>query len=110
MTARTVPPALASRVNSDDLESSVKVGQQIVNKHGMRDAQGGTNIAKITVSGIGLRSHTHVATMLFKQLSAADINVEMISTSELQVNAVIDANKALAAAEDLKQAFADSLL
>ena len=49
----------------------------------MRDVQGGSNIAKITVSGIGLRSHTHVATMMFEKLAEANINVEMISTSEL---------------------------
>ena len=68
------------------------------------------DVCEVTVSGIGLRSHTHVATRLFDQLAAAEINVEMINTSELQVNAVIDAKRALDAAEDLKRAFADSLL
>ncbi len=97
-------------VDADDLEKSLDVALKIRDKHGMRDAQGGSNIAKVTVSGIGLRSHTHVATMLFQQLSAANINVEMISTSELQVNAVIDANKAEKGIEGLRQAFADSLL
>ena len=48
--------------------------------------------------------------MLFQQLAEDGINVEMINTSELQVNAVIDATRALDAAEDLKRAFADSLL
>jgi len=97
-------------VHADDLQKSLEVATQIRDKHGMRDAQGGSNIAKITVSGIGLRSHTHVATMLFQELSDADINVEMISTSELQVNAVIDAGKAAAAIEGIRRAFADSLL
>ncbi len=97
-------------VNAEDLPKSIEVASKIRDKHGMRDVQGGDEIAKVTVSGIGLRSHTHVATMLFEQLANADINVEMISTSELQVNAVIDAKKAGTAAEDLKNAFADSLL
>jgi aspartate kinase len=48
--------------------------------------------------------------MLFQQLAEDGINVEMINTSELQVNAVIDARRAAEAAEDLKRAFADSLL
>ena len=69
-----------------------------------------SEIAKVTVSGIGLRSHTHVATMLFQQLAEDAINVEMINTSELQVNAVIDAKRAVDAVDDLKRAFADSLL
>ena len=97
-------------VHADDLEQELEVAKQIRDKHGMRDVQGGGNIAKVTVSGIGLRSHTPVATLLFQQLAAADINVEMISTSELQVNAVIDAGKAAVAADGLKKAFAESLL
>ena len=90
--------------------ASLDVANDILVKHQMRDVQGVTDIAKVTVSGIGLRSHTHVAIVLFQQLADDGINVEMINTSELQVNAVIDAKRALDAAEDLKRAFADSLL
>ena len=97
-------------VDAKDLDKSLEVARQIQKKHGMRDVQGGSHIAKVTVSGIGLRSHTHVATLLFQQLASAGINVEMIGTSELQVNAVIDASKSAAATAGLKQAFADSLL
>lgn len=97
-------------VDAQDLKHSLDVAEQIRVKHGMRDVQGGKNIAKITVSGIGLRSHTNVATRMFQQLAEAGINVEMISTSELQVNAVIDSTKVKAATEGLGIAFADSLL
>ena len=97
-------------VDETALQASLEVAHTILQKHGMRDVQGGKEIAKVTVSGIGLRSHTHVATMLFQQLAEDSINVEMINTSELQVNAVIDAKRAVDAAEDLKRAFADSLL
>jgi aspartate kinase len=48
--------------------------------------------------------------MLFEQLADAQINVEMINTSELQVNAVIDARQVDVAAAGLKKAFAQSLL
>lgn len=96
-------------VHEDDLVKSVEVSNKIRAKHGMRDVQGGKDIAKVTVSGIGLRSHTHVATLLFEQLASASINVEMISTSELQVNAVIDAARADVATEGLKKTFAKSL-
>jgi len=97
-------------VDDDSLQASLDVANKILEKHGMRDVQGGANVAKVTVSGIGLRSHTHVATMLFQQLAEDAINVEMINTSELQVNAVIDAQRAAEAAKDLKRAFADALL
>ncbi len=97
-------------VHRDSLKHSLEVAKQIQQKHGMRDAQGAAEIAKVTVSGIGLRSHTHVGTILFKELAEAGINVEMISTSELQVNAVIDQAKSGIAAQRLRAAFSDALL
>lgn len=97
-------------VDQSDLDASINVAQAIAKKHGMRDVQGAGGIAKITVSGIGLRSHTHVATLLFECLAADQTNVEMINTSELQVNAVIDAAKAKQATDRISKAFADSLL
>lgn len=97
-------------VHRDDLTRSLEVARQIQQKHGMRDAQGAAEIAKVTVSGIGLRSHTSVGAILFQELAAAGINVEMIGTSELQVNAVIDEGKVAVAADRLKIAFADALL
>jgi aspartate kinase len=96
-------------VNAKDLPRALDVARTIHDQHQMRDVQGTPAIAKVTVSGIGLRSHTHVATMLFQQLADANINIEMISTSELQVNAVINAEHASTAAQRLKSAFAGSL-
>lgn len=96
-------------VNKEDLERSLDVANQICLSHGMRGVQGAAQIAKITVSGIGLRSHTHVATAMFQKLAEANINVEMISTSELQVNAVIDEAKLAAATKGLQEAFAEAL-
>ena len=96
-------------VHEKDLAQSVQVGKEIQSKHKMRDLQSGGGIAKVTVSGIGLRSHTHVATRLFEQLAAESINVQMINTSELQVNAVIDSDRTGSAIERLRTAFADCL-
>ena len=64
-------------------------------------------VAKLTVSGIGLRSHTGVAIRMFKALSEADINVKMISTSEVRVNVIVDGDQADKALACLNEAFAD---
>ncbi|TWT83354.1 Aspartokinase [Planctomycetes bacterium CA13] len=96
-------------VNQSDLKSGLEVAVAIREKHGMRDVQDGSDIAKITVSGIGLRSHTNVATVLFKQLTDLGINIEMVGTSELQVNVIVNEEKSDAALERLRQAFASSL-
>jgi aspartate kinase len=96
-------------VGEESFEASLKVAKQVADSHGMRGVQGVSNIAKVTVSGIGLRSHTHVATLLFQTLSESDINIEMISTSELQVNAVISSKSANIAKQGLEKVFAGSL-
>lgn len=64
-------------------------------------------IAILTVKGIGIRSHTGVGLRMFKALLDVGINVEMVSTSEVRVNAVVDASKGESGLAALKAAFAD---
>jgi aspartate kinase len=66
-------------------------------------------VAILSVKGIGIRSHTGVGLRMFQALSKAGINVEMVSTSELRVNVVVDADKGEAGLAALKSAFADVL-
>ncbi len=66
-------------------------------------------VAILTVKGVGIRSHTGVGLRMFKALSEAGINVDLVSTSEVRVSVVIDANKAAAGLAALKAAFADVL-
>jgi aspartate kinase len=65
-------------------------------------------VAKLSVSGIGLRSHTGVAIRMFRSLADAGINVEMINTSEVRVNVVVDGTKGHDALAALQEAFADA--
>jgi aspartate kinase len=64
-------------------------------------------VAKLSVSGIGMRSHTGVAIRMFQSLSDAGINVEMISTSEMRVNVVVDGAAGDKGLKALEAAFAD---
>jgi aspartate kinase len=66
-------------------------------------------VAILTVTGIGIRSHTGVSLRMFKALHEAKINVEMVSTSEVRVQMVVVADKGKAALAALKYAFADVL-
>ena len=65
------------------------------------------NIAKLSVSGVGLRTHTGVAIRMFKALADAGINVEMINTSEVRVNVVVDGLQGEKGMKQLQAAFAD---
>jgi len=63
------------------------------------------NIAKVSVVGIGMRSHTGVAEKVFKALAGKKINIEMISTSEIKISVVIAKNRAEEAVRALHEAF-----
>jgi len=75
-----------------------------------RKISGSMDIAKLSVSGIGLRSHTSVAIAMFKSLADSGINVLMINTSELRVNVVIDGKQGDLGLACLQKTFAASLL
>lgn len=96
-------------IDQADLETGLEVAQAICKSQIMRDVRGATGITKLSVSGIGLRSHTQVGTVLFEQLAQAKINVEMIATSELQVNVVIDSSRGDDAKACLQAAFVEAL-
>jgi len=64
-------------------------------------------IAILSVTGIGIRSHTGVGIRMFRALSQAGINVELVSTSEVKVNVVVHGDKGKAGLAALEGAFAD---
>jgi aspartate kinase len=66
------------------------------------------NVAKLSVSGIGMRSHASVAIRTFECLAAAGINVDLINTSEVRVNVIVDGRHGRQALESLQRAFADA--
>ena len=96
-------------VKRDQLSAALEVAQAICDEAGCAGVDHEEEIAKLSVIGIGLRSHTGVAIALFKSLSQADINVEMVNTSEVQVNVVVAGKDGESGLAKLKEAFADSL-
>ncbi|MEQ1830601.1 MAG: aspartate kinase [Pirellula sp.] len=75
-----------------------------------RKIGGSKEIAKLSVSGIGLRSHTSVAIAMFRSLADSGINVLMINTSELRVNVVIDGKHGQKGLATLQKTFEAALL
>jgi aspartate kinase len=63
---------------------------QVVPKLGAADVLGDAKICKVSIVGIGMRSHVGVACRMFKCLSTEGINIQMISTSEIKTSVVID--------------------
>ncbi len=67
-------------------------------------------MAKLSVLGVGMRSHAGVAVRMFQSLTDAGIGVEMISTSEVCVNVVVDGRDGENALAALGNEFADALV
>ena len=67
-------------------------------------------VAKLSVFGVGIKSHTGVAARMFQSLAKAGINVELISTSEVRVNVVVDGRDGHKALTALKKELADAMV
>ncbi len=90
-------------VPSNEAAKAAKALQPIVKEIGARDAASTTAIAKLSVVGIGMRSHPGVAAKMFDTLAHTGINIDMISTSEIKISVIIalkDADKAARAVHD----------
>ena len=96
-------------VPKDELDDAVAVSEKLSKELGCGEVSHSADVAKLSVSGIGLRSHTGVAIRMFQALSDAGINLTMISTSEVRVNVVVDGAAGTNALESLQKAFADVL-
>lgn len=72
---------------------------------GVNDLVGDTKICKVSIVGIGMRSHVGVASKMFRSLSEEGINIQMISTSEIKTSVVIDEKYMELAVRSLHKAF-----
>ena len=63
------------------------------------------NIGKLSIVGVGMRSHSGVAAKMFESLAQAGVNIQMISTSEIKISVVIDLAKGDAATKVVHAAF-----
>lgn len=88
-------------------KESVQQTREVLNAatNSIQEITSSPQVAKLSVSGIGLRSHTGVAIRTFKALADAGINVKMINTSEVRVNIIVDGEQAQAALKCLNAAF-----
>ncbi len=90
-------------VAHDDLEKTLATVEGLKDELGARAVEGDHNIAKVSVVGVGMRSHFGIASTMFQALADAGANVQLISTSEIKISAVVsaeDGEKALRAVHD----------
>jgi aspartate kinase len=77
-------------VHRNDYQSALDILKSTAATIGAREATGDTKIAKVSIVGVGMRSHAGVASQMFEALALESINIQMISTSEIKVSVVIE--------------------
>ena len=93
-------------VNRIDLNKALGILNEKVKGHvGAREVNGNDKIAKVSIVGVGMRSHVGVASQMFRTLSEEGINIDMISTSEIKISVLIDEKYLELAVRALHKAF-----
>lgn len=103
--SRTKATDVSFTVNESDLARTLDCARDISRKIGARSVIHDKNIAKVSVVGVGMRSHSGVAGKMFGALASKRINIEMISTSEIKISCVIERGRAEEAARIIHKEF-----
>jgi aspartate kinase len=89
-----------------DYEKSLKIIDGQVKSHlGASNVAGDAKVSKVSVVGVGMRSHVGIASQMFRTLSEESINIQMISTSEIKISVLIDEKYMELAVRALHKAF-----
>ncbi|MBI5436660.1 MAG: aspartate kinase [Nitrosomonadales bacterium] len=93
-------------VHRNEFDKAMNVLKNQVQKHiGAREVIGDNKTAKVSVVGVGMRSHVGIASKMFRTLAEEGINIQMISTSEIKISVVIDEKYLELAVRVLHKAF-----
>lgn len=92
-------------VQRDDYNQAKQILENIAKNIDAREVSGDNKIAKLSLVGVGMRSHAGVASRMFKVLADESINIQMISTSEIKISVVLAEKYLELAARALHSAF-----
>jgi len=97
---------LSFTVSRGDLPRAMKILKDQVKPHiGCKEVSGDDRMAKVSIVGMGMRSHAGIAAQMFRTLAEEGINIQMISTSEIKISVVVDEKYAELAVRVLHKAF-----
>ncbi len=77
-------------VHRNDLANALDILRKTADELGAREVESDDKIVKIALVGVGMRSHAAIASNMFKALAKEQINIQMISTSEIKVSVIVD--------------------
>jgi aspartate kinase len=96
---------VAFTVPKSDFTKTLQIVKEIIKGFGGKEVKFNEDISKVSIVGVGMRSHSNVATQMFSALAEEGINIQMISTSEIKISCIIDSKYTELAVRALHDAF-----
>ena len=96
---------LTFTVPKTNFQQTLKLLREVAQEIGAEEVLGDQDIAKVSIVGVGMRNHAGVASLMFETLSKENINISMISTSEIKISCVIEEKYTELAVRTLHEAF-----
>lgn len=96
---------LTFTVHRRDFRSALGILERVARELGAREVKGDDRIVKVSLVGVGMRSHAGIAGTMFRALAREGINIRMISTSEIKISVVVDEKYLELAVRALHEAF-----
>jgi aspartate kinase len=88
-----------------DLNKAVTSMEEVAKEIGAKGVTSDDNVAKVSIVGVGMRSHSGVAAKMFSVLASKGVNIDMISTSEIKISCIIKRDQAHESVKALHEAF-----
>lgn len=92
-------------VPENELADALTAAQKAIEQLGSGRVRHGTNVSKVSAVGIGMKTHTGVAAQMFSVLADANINIGMVTTSEIKISVLVDRNQCEAAVQAVHEGF-----
>ena len=92
-------------VNKKDAEAASRILESVAKDMGAKGIEVDDNVAKLSLVGVGMRSHAGIASRMFEALSSESINIQLITTSEIKISVVIEEKFLESAVRALHTAF-----
>jgi aspartate kinase len=96
---------LTFTVPETDFKQAMAIEEQVATEIGAQEVLGDQNIAKVSVIGVGMKNHSGVAAKMFETLASENINIRLISTSEIRISCIVTEKYAELAVRVLHTAF-----
>jgi len=92
-------------VHRNDFNKAMEISRKVQAHIGAKDMVGDNKVCKVSIVGVGMRSHVGIASQMFRTLAEEGINIQMISTSEIKISVVVDEKYMELAVRVLHKAF-----